>query len=128
MNLLLDTHAFIWWDGEPVKLSPTVQSALQNPQNTIFLSVVSVWELQIKFQIGRLQLRQPIADIVDEQRRQNQLQILPVELPHVIQYGQLPLHHNDPFDRLLIAQALSEQIVLVSKDADISKYAVNTLW
>jgi PIN domain nuclease of toxin-antitoxin system len=75
-----------------------------------------------------LHLRQPIEDIVKEQRQRNGVQILSVELPHVLMTGQLPLHHNDPFDRLLIAQAISEQFTFVSKDPEVARYAVNLLW
>lgn len=128
MNLLLDTHTFIWWDGDPAKLSAAADHALRNPSNLLFLSVVSVWEIQIKHQLGRLHLRLPIEEIVKEQQERNGIQILSVELPHVLMTGELPLHHSDPFDRLLIAQAVTEKFTLVSKDAEITKYAVHLLW
>jgi PIN domain nuclease of toxin-antitoxin system len=109
MKLLLDTHTFLWLDSCPEKLSHTALAACEDPANQLYLIVVSAWEIQIKRQIGRLQLDVPLAQMIQGQQSANDLRILPVELHHVYALDELPLHHNDPFDRLLIAQAKAEQ-------------------
>lgn len=128
MKLLLDTHTFIWLDSNPSRLSEKVRSLLQDSTNTLLLSVVSIWEMQIKTQIGKLQLSIPLAELVESQRQANMLEILPVSLSHVLALDQLPLHHKDPFDRLLIAQANVEDATLISQDATLAKYPVQLIW
>jgi len=128
MKLLLDTHAFIWWDSEPAKLSPQALSICQDRQNTLLLSVVSLWEMQIKLQLGKMKLALPLKEIVESQQRTNDIEVLPVTLAHVLALESLPAHHKDPFDRLLIAQAIVEEAVLVSGDSDIAKYPVQVVW
>ena len=107
MKLLLDTHAFIWWDSDPTKLSPSVLAAISDPANEVWLSVVSVLEMAIKAQLGKLSLRLPLADIVAQQQA-NGLQVLSLMLSHTLAVEGLPLVHKDPFDRLLVAQANCE--------------------
>ena len=109
MKLLLDTHTFIWLDSSPEKLSNTVLTACEEPANQLYLSVVSAWEMQIKQQIGRLQLDVSFDQMIQTQQSANDLRILPVALHHVYALGALPLYHHDPFDRLPIAQAKAEQ-------------------
>ena len=128
MKLLLDTHTFIWWDNEPDKLSPKVIDLCQDQNNRLILSVVSIWEIQIKSQLGKLTLNHSLADLVEGQQHANQIEILPIELTHVLALNKLPSHHKDPFDRLLIAQANTENAFLLSKDAVFSAYSVNVLW
>ena len=128
MKLLLDTHVFIWWDSEPARLSPRALALCQDPQNTLLLSVVSLWEMQIKLQLGKLKLALPLREIVDGQRRTNNVEILPVTLEHVLGLENLPPYHKDPFDRLLVAQAIVEEAVLVSADPNIAKYPVQIVW
>ncbi len=128
MNLLLDTHAFIWWATEPEKLSPNAQSLLADLSNSLLLSVVTVWEMQIKSQLGKLQLNLPLRELVEGQQRVNGLRVLSIELEHVLALDSLPAHHKDPFDRLLIAQATVEDAALVSKDNAFVNYAVKLLW
>lgn len=128
MNLLLDTHTFIWWDSEPAKLSSSALSACQDPANTLILSVVSVWEIQIKSQLGKLKHNLPLSEILQSQRQRNNVQILTVELDHVLGLQNLPYHHKDPFDRLLIAQALVEDAQLVSGDSVFSEYPISLIW
>ncbi len=127
MNLLLDTHIFMWWDGALDKLSPQVQAACRDRANTLWLSVASVWEMQIKQQLGKLQLRQPLADIIREQQKINDVHLLSVDLRHVLGLDQLPAHHKDPFDRLLVAQALIEDLLLVTADPVLKIYPVKIL-
>jgi len=128
MKLLLDTHAFIWWVGEPEKLSSDVLALLADEDNELRLSVVSVWEIQIKSQLGKLKLNLPLGELVESQRRENGLQVLPIELDHVLALNALPPLHKDPFDRLLIAQGQIEDADIVSKDRVFASYAVRVLW
>jgi PIN domain nuclease of toxin-antitoxin system len=127
MKVLLDTHAFIWWDSDPGKLSPAALAALQDPRTEVLLSVVSVWEMLIKSQLGKLTLRLPLAPIVAQQQA-NGIRILPVQLEHVLALEGLPAPHKDPFDRLLICQANVEGAHLVSADQVFAQYAVTVLW
>ena len=127
MKLLLDTHVFIWWDSEPGRISTSAMAALRDPANSIFLSVASVWEMVIKVQLGKLTLRQPLADIVAAQQA-NGITVLAVELGHSLVIEHLPAIHKDPFDRLLIAQSSVEDMELVSADQTFAGYPVRTLW
>ena len=128
MKLLLDTHTFLWLDSCPEKLSHTAMAACEDPANQLYLSVVSAWEIQIKRQIGRLQLDVPLDQMIQAQQSANDLSILLVELHHVYALGELPLYHNDPFDRLLIVQALLDSLPIVSADAAFDAYPVTRLW
>ena len=128
MKILLDTHAFIWWDSDISQLSPTALQLCQDPANTLLLSAASVWEMQIKQQLGKLKLKLPLREIVQTQQESNGIAVLPVQLAHVLLLEQLPLHHRDPFDRLLIAQANAEQAALLSCDSVFGKYQVNIIW
>jgi PIN domain nuclease of toxin-antitoxin system len=127
VKLLLDTHTFIWWDSDPGKLSATALTALADPANTVWLSAVSVWEMVIKAQLGKLTLRLPLADIVAQQQA-NGVQILSITLPHVLAVERLPAVHKDPFDRLLAAQSIVEGAELVSGDPVFTHYPVRLLW
>jgi len=100
----------------------------EDRSNGLLLSVVSLWEMQVKAQLGKLSLDLPLAELVAAQQRDNRIEVLPVELVHVLALDDLPLHHRDPFDRLLIAQARVERAILVTRDAAFGRYAVETLW
>ena len=128
MKLLLDTHVFIWWSGEPDKLSEKALDACENRANRLILSIVSIWEMQIKMQLGKLKLKRSLKDLVENQQNINNLQILPVSPNHIFMLDNLPMHHRDPFDRLLISQAIEENLALVSKDQAFSDYAVKLFW
>jgi len=128
MKLLLDTHAFIWWDSEPNRVSPNAFVQCQDRANELWLSVASVWEVQVKLQLGKLRLSLPLAKLIESQQQTNGLQVLPITLAHVLALEQLPDHHKDPFDRLLIAQANVEGAVLISHDPLFAKYAVKVVW
>ena len=128
MKYLFDTHTFIWWDSEPASLSDKVLSICQDPNTTLLFSVVSAWEMQVKTQLGKLNLSLPLAEMISGQQTTNQIQVLPCNLDHVLALDNLPFHHKDPFDRLLIAQATVENAVLLSKDDMMSKYQVNVTW
>ncbi len=128
MKLLLDTHTFIWWDSAPSKLSKRVLEFCQNSSNTLILSVASVWEMQIKSQMGKMKLALPLEELIESQQQINNIQILPIKLKHILSLEPLPIHHKDPFDRLIIAQANVESAILVSCDSVFKDYAVNLLW
>ena len=128
MKLLLDTHTFIWWDSEPQRLSQRVLNMCQDTQNVLLVSVASLWEMQIKLQLGKLKLHKPLEELVSGQQEINKIDILDVKLEHVLALGKLPSHHKDPFDRLLIAQANIEEAILVSKDQIFTEYEVKVLW
>jgi PIN domain nuclease of toxin-antitoxin system len=128
MKILLDTHTFIWWSSAPERLSDKGIALCQDTDNALLLSVASVWEMQIKMQLGKLKLDLPLKELIASQQEKNNLQVLPVELGHVLELNNLPFHHNDPFDRLLIAQAKSEDALLMSKDKVFSAYPVKLIW
>ena len=128
MKLLSDTHSFIWSFSNTKKLSPTAAQAFKNPANQIFLSVASVWEMQIKIALGKMVFNDTLESILSEQQTINGIQIFPVQLAHALYLENLPPHHKDPFDRLLISQAIVENMTLVSADADFAKYQVKLLW
>ena len=128
MKLLLDTHTFIWWDSEPEKLSPTVLALCQDADNELILSVASLWEIQIKSQLGKIKLSISLPHIIQAQQRSNALQVLPVNAEHVYKLDSLPSLHKDPFDRILIAQASVENIPIASQDSIIRAYPVQVKW
>jgi len=128
MRLLLDTHTFIWWDSDPDKLSTHVLSLCENPEHELWLSVASVWEMQIKQQLRKLELRVPLADLIHQQQAKNSIQLLSITLDHTLALDNLPLHHKDPFDRLLIAQAHVEDLILISGDPVFHQYTMNIVW
>ncbi|NER90841.1 type II toxin-antitoxin system VapC family toxin [Moorena sp. SIO3A2] len=128
MKLLLDTHTFIWLTVSQRKLSEQVKSLLADRQNELFLSLVSVWEMQIKLQLNKLSFNFPLAEVLERQQQTNDLYFLPIELDHIYALANLPLQHRDPFDRLLIAQAVVEQIPLLSIDSVFDGYPIQRLW
>ena len=126
MKLLLDTHAFIWWDTR-TRLSGRALAACKDFSNSLHLSVVNVWELQIKTQLGKLTLRLPLADVLHDQRLNNGLIIEPISVEDVLGLADLPPIHRDPFDRLLIAQARRGGFHFISDDPQVSRYDVTIL-
>ncbi len=128
MKLLLDTHTFIWWDSEPGRLSQRALELCQSDSTSLLLSVASAWEMQIKQQLGKLRLRVPLRQLIEAQQQTNGLEVLPVQVDHVFTLEDLPLHHKDPFDRLLIAQALAEDLILLSVDPVFARYPVQVVW
>jgi len=128
MKLLLDTHAFIWWDSEPQALSQRALTLCQDPENELLVSVVSLWEIQIKSHLGKVRLRLPLAELVKAQQEANGISVLPVSASHVYALDELPPYHKDPFDRLLVAQAKVEKLRLISNDEMVKKYPVEVEW
>ena len=128
MKLLLDTHAFIWWTSEPARLPRRVLDACGDARNEVLLSVVSVLEMQLKLDTGKLDLQMPLPDLVRKHERENRLAILPLRTSHVYAMRDLPRHHRDPFDRLLIAQAVVEDFFFASGDEAVARYPVKVFW
>lgn len=128
MRVLLDTHTFIWWTGVPEKLSTSASSLLAEPNTELILSVASVWEMQIKLQLGKLNLSLPLRELIENQQQTNNLELLPIDVSHVWVLENLPTPHKDPFDRIIIAQATVEQISILSVDAVFDEYPINRVW
>lgn len=127
MKLLLDTHTFIWWDSDPSKLSKRALELLTQKDNLRLLSVVSLWEIQIKHQLGKLTLNKALAEIIAIQQN-NCIEILPITIAQILALDSLPMYHKDPFDRLLIAQTNIENAVLISCDSVFANYSVKVEW
>ena len=128
MRYLLDTHTFVWLDSDSSQLPAKAHSIIAESDNNVFLSLVSVWEMQIKARLGKLNLRVPLENIIRDQQQTNAVQLLPIMLDHILALDNLPNHHKDPFDRLLIAQAQVEQMSLITKDPQIAQYPVTVVW
>ncbi len=128
MKLLLDTHVFLWLRHTPEKISKKVLNAYYDVNNNIFLSMASIWEMQIKHQLGKLELKLALNVLIEEQCFHNGLQILPIETHHVFALSELPLYHKDPFDRLILVQSKLENLQLASADAIFSHYKANLFW
>lgn len=128
MNILLDTHAFIWWNEDDRKISSEISLLLKDPANQIWLSLASVWEMQIKVQLGKLKLNRPLAELIEQEVRINRLRLLSISLEDIYHLNRLPMHHRDPFDRIIIAQAMAGGFQLVSDDSNVKRYEVNLLW
>ena len=127
-RLLLDTHAFLWFVTEDPKLSAAAQRMIAAGSNEPLLSAACVWEIVIKVSIGRLPIPGPLDSFIPEQLSTNRIALLPIELKHLLEIARLPLHHRDPFDRLLIAQAVVEGIPIVSADPAFDRYPIERIW
>ncbi|PKM10657.1 MAG: PIN domain nuclease [Gammaproteobacteria bacterium HGW-Gammaproteobacteria-3] len=128
MKLLLDTHVFLWLRTAPGKIPEQVLAYYQDMDTDVFLSMASLWEMQIKHQLGKLELELPLSELVELQCLNNGLQILNIEPAHIYQLQTLPFHHNDPFDRMILAQAQVENLQLVSADSAFDLYGIDVLW
>ena len=128
MRLLLDTHTLLWWHDQPARLTETAYGAIRELGNDVWLSVVNGWEIQIKVQLGKLTLPKPLRVLLQEEQTVNGFRVLPVTLEHVYAHDKSPLHHRDPFDRLLIAQAHQAGLTMVTHDPKFSAYSIPVLW
>src|SRR4028118_1396992 len=117
MRLLLDTHAFIWYTTDSSRLTATGRSLIDNGENDILLSTASVWEMAIKHSIGRLTFSMPFLELIQQQSAVNTMDLLEITFDHIEVLASLPLHHRDPYYRLIIAQSMAEQIPILSVDA-----------
>ena len=124
MNLLLDTHIFLWFISGDARLLGSLRQIIRNPENNVYLSVVSIWEVIIKHGLGKLPLPEPPEVYLPRQRRLHLIQSLPVDEDSVSQLSKLPLLHRDPFDRILICQALQYDLTIATVDDAIRAYPV----
>lgn len=128
MKLLADTHTLLWAIGAPDRLGTRARKALAEPGNQVSFSIVSLWEIAIKISLGRLELSADWRDLIDGGRKRLHAQWLSLEPEHCHEVATLPWHHRDPFDRILVAQAISEGMTLVSRDRRMRAYATDVLW
>ena len=123
MNLLLDTHALLWWLDDNPTLSAEARDAIADGRNLVFVSAVVIWEVRVKQSLGKLQLPSNFREVLDSQAFDE----LPLTVDHAHRLAELPPLHRDPFDRMLVAQAMAERLTVVTRDPDIARYPVRTL-
>lgn len=128
MRVLIDTHAFIWWNTEDERLSDRARRVMEDEASEIFVSVGSIWEVATKVAKGRLEIPGDLETYVDERLAANRWVPLSIDRRHVIRAASLPVIHRDPFDRILIAQAQLDDMPIVTTDAAITRYDVETIW
>ncbi len=128
VKYLLDTHTFLWWIGDDSALSEKARAIISNGENEIYLSAVSIWEIAIKVRLGRLEIAEELDVFTDRHIRENSFQPLPITLTHSIRIQSLSNHHRDPFDQMLVAQSMVEEMPIVSIDKMIGTYDVKRIW
>jgi PIN domain nuclease of toxin-antitoxin system len=124
MKLLLDTHVWLWWQMTPERLKDDARDKIASPDSEVFLSAVSTWEMAIKIAAGKLQLPVPMEELIPESLLRDDFGSLPLQQHHCFELARLPMHHRDPFDRMLVAQARAEQLTLVTADRQLERYEV----
>lgn len=127
MTMLLDTHAFLWAIGGDQRMSKHAREIFIGPSN-LSISIASVWEILIKVEVGKLKVPRPASSYILSKLAENRIETLPITLDHLIAYETLPLHHRDPFDRILIAQSMEEGWPIITADRNFQKYAVQVIW
>lgn len=128
MKYLLDTHTLLWITTDDPKLSKKVKDIYLNAENDISFSIASIWELAIKSSLSKISFKKDLEEFVETHVKGNNVQILKIELPHVLRIENLPFHHRDPFDRLIIAQAIENDLVILGNDKTFDKYKVKRVW
>ena len=128
MRALLDTHAFLWWVTDDARLSDTAREVIADGRNEIHFSAASGWEIAIKARLGRLTVPDDLARFMTGQIEQNGFRILAVELGHALRVHSLEDLHRDPFDRMLVAQSMVENLPIIGRDAQITAYGVESIW
>ena len=127
MKLLLDTHTFLWFVNDNPKLSDYLKDLIEDTNNVSYLSVASLWEMSIKFNLGKLTLDPNYEEFVEREVTTSTIQLLNIELSHLRINATIPFHHRDPFDRLIIAQSMAEDIPIVTVDSAFDKYKVSLI-
>ena len=127
MRVLLDTHVFLWWINDDPRLSTNAREVIVDGENDLLFSVASVWEMAIKQNLGKLSIEGSLGPYLTRYLT-DMATVVPVSLRHAVSVAELPNLHRDPFDRLLVAQALVEEVPLVSGDVEVSRYPVETIW
>lgn len=128
MKVLLDTHAFLWLITGDDRLSENARQTFLNTENSLFFSAASLWEICIKKSLGKISLKDGWFQTIQAEMETNTIQWLPIEMTHCAEVTELPFHHRDPFDRMLIAQAIVEEMKLLSRDSTLSNYAIELIW
>jgi len=128
MNVLLDTHAFLWLATGDDRLSETARKTFLNQENSLFFSAASYWEICIKMSLGKISLKTGWFQTIQNEMEINAIQWLPIEMTHCAKVIKLPFHHRDPFDRMLVAQAITEKMQLLSHDNRLSAYSIKRIW
>lgn len=128
MKLLLDTQVFLWMLSDAPELSSKARRLAVDSENVLYLSLASVWEMAIKLSLGKLKLAEPIQSFITEELLENDIQLLEIGFRHAARVADLPFHHRDPFDRLLISQAQVENLSILSADRVFDRYEVRRLW
>ena len=128
MNAIVDAHALLWFFAGSSRLSDKARAYIQDTRNTIYVSPATLWEIGIKDALGKLTLPEPFEQLFPARLEASNILILPILIPHLHEHRRLPFHHGDPFDRLVIAQALAEDFTLVSCDSEFPPYGVKLLW
>ena len=127
MNLLLDTHVFLWYIADDPRLPDPWGAAIEEPGNVVFVSIVSLWEITVKSSLGKLIVALPLDTFISKNVAGNGFALLPIAPRHLATLHGLPFHHRDPFDRLLLAQCLADNLVFVTSDSEAAKYPVPRL-
>ena len=127
MKCLWDTHTFLRWVAGSNALSARARETIEQPGHEPWLSIVSLWEISIKSALGKLAINGPYEGVIQDVT-ENGIQLLPISFAHTLQQHQLPFHHRDPFDRMMIAQAMVENLPLISADASFDAYPVERIW
>lgn len=128
MSYLLDTHSFLWFIIDDSALSATAKMLIEDSSNLIYLSTASLWEMAIKVSLGRLDIPSPFKEFIDTQLTTNNITLLEIKTGHAGVLAALPFHHRDPFDRLIIAQSLNEDLTIIGRDAVFDLYGVKRHW
>ena len=128
MRVLIDTHVFIWWTSDIKKLSSRVNDLLLDSNTEVVLSMVSIWEMQIKASLGKLQFKTNLQELVDDEINSNRIELLSLSLSHIYALSSLPQYHRDPFDRILVAQSMDMNLQIISIDEKFDAYGVNRFW
>ena len=128
MKVLLDTHAFLWLISGDDRLSGTAQKTFLNPGNILFFSAASLWEICIKMSLGKLSLKSGWLKTIEDEMKINAIQWLSIEMTHCVKLINLPFHHRDPFDRMLVAQAIVDDMQLLSRDTRLASYEIKCIW
>ncbi len=127
MAFLLDTHAFLWFVSGDKKIPKSVKDIISNINESCYLSAASLWEITIKLQIGKLKLGIPLNELFEFVTR-NQIEVIPINFEHLITLAELPKNHTDPFDRIIISQAIVENLEIITKDKEFKKYDTKIKW
>ena len=128
MKILLDSQCWRWWMAAPEKLAPKARRLIADRRNTLFFSAASAWEVAIRYSIGKLPLPEPPIQFVPKRLTREAMTVLPIEVLHTLRVAELPLHHRDPFDRLIVSQAIHEGIPILTTDRQFEPYDADIIW